>query len=136
MSNIIETFAPYKRIIFIGIGLLIVFLFLAFAMDKCSDYFFERELEQDKKAVNAIMENANDIKSNLSNLAINEALREAETNRARNEYYNAMNETDKARVATNQALEAAERIRQSSINGKGVQNANTARCKAFPESCK
>lgn len=133
LKEIYNALFPYRKIILTVVGLVLLLVAAMFVFDKCSNYFSNREIEHDKNAVNELMQNANQAKENLQNLAINEALKEQEVNLARNDLINRQAETNDAREKTNQALENLKRLENKDYTNQTLQNANKARCKAFPQ---
>lgn len=135
IQSIFSAIAPYKRIIFIALGLIAGLFILIFVFQWLAGVIEDWETEKDKKAVNAILQNVNSIKGNLANLQTNEALKELEVNIARNDLVNKQEATNTARSVTNERLLGVNRIELSNFSNTSLENARKAQCAYNPARC-
>jgi hypothetical protein len=117
-------------------GLLIVLLvvFIIVVFKQCGDYMFERELENKKRDVNILLDNANEKKEILDNLNREAYELELNVNAKGAELNKAKGETENAQNKTNKSLENVKKIENGNYSNSSVDSANRARCKAFPNA--
>src|SRR6476646_3119899 len=119
--------AAHKGIVaIIGLGLLLVVV--AMYMTDCgSNWNFRRGINKDLTNVNALKQKQADINANIANLKIQEAetnveVKQAEANHAQDQQ------------VTNESLNNLNIVNARDYNGTSTDAANSARCKAYPDS--
>lgn len=111
---------PYKKWLIYG-GLAILLIGLATGFYSCgSNYFFKRDIEKKKEAVNAALGEANKVAANIA--AEKEAAKQIaeNVNAATQDYLQATNTTDATRANVNAAV---ERMKQAANSKTGNFNA-------------
>lgn len=122
---------PYRKIILICLGLIFLLFLGASLFQSCGNYFADRRIEKEKQNVNLVLGNIEAEKERLSNLEINEAIKEAEVNSARNAFINAQESTNKARSKVNDSLLSVNALEGKDFTNSTLANAQKARCRAF-----
>jgi multidrug resistance efflux pump len=129
-----EKALAYKKPILIGAGLLALLGFVLFVMDRCSDRNERKRLEAANAEVKKLEGEAANINASIHNLKIQEAEKQAEVNAARANLAQIRNEVDEAQNIANQAIDNANAVNSRNFNGTSTDDANRARCAAFPDS--
>lgn len=113
------------------IVLIIVICVFALNIEKCS---FNSGIKKDDKAINAEVNTAVNINANLANLNVKIIEAQANANQANVDLQRIENEVNKAKEIGNQAAVNANNVANANYRGTNADDANAARCAAFPQS--
>lgn len=94
------------------------------------------KLEESQKKVDALTDQLDNLDGTIGNLKQQQAAKQAEVNTAIKERDEAIKETDEATRTASNALDRVNDIRTRDYNGTSPGNAASARCRAYPESCR
>jgi hypothetical protein len=111
---------PYLKVTAVGVGLLIVIGLVAFGVEKCGDWRFDRSIDRKKANVNAAV---NELKAVNANIAAEKKTEQeiiANIKVHTDDYLEAVNTTDGTREAVNAAI---ERMKLAANSNRGNVNA-------------
>lgn len=116
------------------VAILLAIILFFYVATKISEEWNESRIEKAKKQVNNLIQEATNINTTINNLRVQEVEKQAEVNAAKANLNAIRKETDELQEIANQAVNNANAVNDRDFNGTSFDNANAARCRAFPDS--
>jgi peptidoglycan hydrolase CwlO-like protein len=129
-----ETLIKYKKVIAAAGLSLILFIGLALIITQSQSCLTQHEIEKVKANVNTALKEAENINANIEVLKDKQIEAQANVNAAQKELEQVQNEVDEANKKSDEAVNNVGVIVNRNYNGTSTDSANSARCRAFPDS--
>jgi thiol:disulfide interchange protein len=133
-SAVWESIVKNKRLFIYGLLAFVLVVAGLWVWQGVGNWWFKSRLEKEQQNVNALTNQAQNINVTIANLKQQEFEKQVEVNGALANLDQARKETDEAQEIANQALDNVNAARNGNFNGTSTDDANSARCRAFPNS--
>jgi len=134
MQVLKDLWKNHKKAILICAGLLVALLIFLYLADTISTSWNKSRIEKGLQDVKQREQEAANILTNIHSTDLEKIEAKANINAAKANLNTIREEVNNAQVIANQALENVNALNSLNFNNTSPDNANAARCRAFPDS--